>query len=702
MEKALRKGYILTDLTTCLALGAPGSGKTHLRYLLYGLFLPEVRISTACIEEAQRAIISSLDSEDNEDSPEWRPVQSSELKEIVAEGVSAGVEGTDDQLTPKTPHFPESMLSESCTKFGDTTISHVPDTGGRTVTPVPKKPQPQLTTNTTTSQPSTAIVRQKRELTHTQAFELPETADVLKLMKTLAASRQPLRAHWMHYIDSGGQPQFLEVLAAFVRNISLLILLIKLSEELSAPPSVEYFSPDGKSHELGVFPLTNEQLLLQAAQLSLFHCSQISLPHVETRQSQMKTVIVGTFKDQENHCKETRGEKNCRLKQLLKPFQEYLIPRSKSEIIFPVNAKSAGQGEKEDPVASELRGVIQKFAPRLRMRFPLQWYFLEMELRKLGLKIITKFKCWEIARKLEFESKEALEAALQYLHEANLFLYYPDVLSNTVFIVPQVVISNITHLYEHHIDLKDAPDAQIISEDDLRYRDQALFTADNLSSLDNDYSKDVFPDDDLLKLLQHRLIVAEMPFLMNGKTCYMMPSLLPALEGKINRPQFTAASPLVVTFPEGWVPIGLCCAAIVSLLSNKAKLPLKIAEFGSSMISKLYKNRLEFSIGDHPGTVTLVNTMKQFELHPSSTLPIKLLPLIKQVIDQSLEEACSRFSYKPSHQFTFTCTCGATPSHAALISTDKSTMQCTNNPGKVVPLSDKQKLWMLPQDIYSK
>ena len=97
MEKALRKGYILTDLTTCLASGAPGSGKTHLRYLLYGLFPPEVRISTACIEEAQRAIISSLDSEVDEDSLEWKPVQSSELKEVVAEGVSGGVEGMEDQ-----------------------------------------------------------------------------------------------------------------------------------------------------------------------------------------------------------------------------------------------------------------------------------------------------------------------------------------------------------------------------------------------------------------------------------------------------------------------------------------------------------------------------------------------------------------------------------------------------------------------------
>jgi len=59
-----------------------------------------------------------------------------------------------------------------------------------------------------------------------------------------------------------------------------------------------------------------------------------------------------------------------------------------------------------------------------------------------------------------------------------------------------------------------------------------------------------------------------MLFLINGKTCYTMPNLLPALkEGDIDQPQLTAASPLLVTFPEEWSPIGLCCAAVVSLLS---------------------------------------------------------------------------------------------------------------------------------------
>ena len=411
--------------------------------------------------------------------------------------------------------------------------------------------------------------------------------------------------------------------------------------------------------------------------------------------------VVGTFADQESKCKETRSEKNNRLKELLQPFQKQLIPRSKSEIIFPVNAKSAGQGKNEDPVATELRRMIQKLAPRLRMRFPLLWYFLEMELRRLGEKIVTKSECWEIAQKLGFDSKEALEVALLYLHEANLFLYYPDVLSNTVFVDPQTVLTNITQLYERHIKLEDAQESDVVGEDNLRYRDQALFTASALISLDTDYSKAAFPNEDLIALLQNRLIVSEMPFFINDEMAYFMPSLLPALEeGDIIRPKTTAASPLIITFQEGWAPTGLFCALVVSLLSRKSRLPWKISELVSSNISKLYKNNLEFLIGYNPGSITLVNTMTQFELHPSSELPSDLLPPIWQTIDQNLKEACSKYSYKVSHNFAFECNCRLLPPHTALISLEKSTVQCSQDPDKVEPLSSKQKLWGLFESDY--
>ena len=671
LEKALKKGYIITDLTTCIATGAPGCGKTHLHYLLYGLIPPDIRISTACIEEAQRAVIGSIDCEYSH----WKPVRSSELKKIVAEGDFTCLKGIEDQIPTSAPN--QSDIAKVAQD--NTSLVHDP------------------VNQSSKTCPSTYVAQEKVETEHSciQDVKLLETADILKLMKTSSTFKKPLQVHWMHFIDSGGQPQFLEILPAFVRNVSLLMLLVKLSEELSDNPVVEYFSPDGSSYQLGVFPLSNTHLLLQTAQLSLFHHSQISLPHIQKGLLQPNMVIIGTFADQESKCKETRSEKNTQLKKLFKPFQKQLIPRSEYEILFPVNTKSAGKGKSEDPVAAELRQVIQKLAPRLTIRFPLQWYFLEMELRRLGLKVVAKSKCWAIAKKLGFESKEALEAALLYLHEANLFLYYPEVLSNTIFVDPQAVLNIITQLYEHHIKLENATESDVKDEEELRYRDQALFTASDIASLKSNYNKDVFPDEDLILLLQHRLIISALSFFIKGEASYMMPSLLPTFEEVDTiRPNITSASPLLIAFQEGWAPTGLFCALLVTLLSCKSQFQWKVTTLVSGNMSKLYKNHFQFSIGDMSGSVTLVNTMKQFELHPSSNLPSFLLPWILEIINKCLNEACSKYSYRISHRFAFKCNCEVSSSHTALISPDKSCVQCTQDIDKIKPLSSMQKLWV--------
>ena len=144
-----------------------------------------------------------------------------------------------------------------------------------------------------------------------------------------------------------------------------------------------------------------------------------------------------------------------------------------------------------------------------------------------------------------------------------------------------------------------------------------------------------------------------------------MPSLLPAvLEGDIIRPKSTAASPLIISFQEGWAPTGLFCALVVSLLSRKSQLPWKILELESGSKSNLYKIHLQFLIGCSPGSITLVNTMKQFELHPSSELPSDLLPPIWQTIDRNLKEVCLKYSYKVSHHLGFECNCGESPPHS--------------------------------------
>ena len=526
---------------------------------------------------------------------------------------------------------------------------------------------------------------------------LSETTEILKLMETSAGFRQLLDAHWVHFIDSGGQEGFLEILPAFIRNISLQLLIFKLSEQLRSIPTVEYYNKDGKGYEIGHFTLTNEEMLLKAAKMSLFHQSEVSLPYSDmvSDYPEPKILVVGTFKDQENT---TEGihKKNDRLREVLQPYKDHLIPRSEKEIIYPVNARLAGQGDKEDPVASELRHAIERYSPRLKMKIPLRWYLLELELRRLGLPILSKSRCWEIAQRLQFESEEALEVALRYLHEANLFLYYPDILDSIVFVNSKALLDVITGLFELHIDMRCRDESDIVSDDDLRFCKQAIFSTQNIADCSGraEYDKKVLPDEDLTNLLQHRLIIADISTEVPEHK-YFMPSLLPVLENLNDcRPCETAADPLHIIFPEDCTPNGLFCAMQVQLLSRNDLLQWRIV--APQPTDQIYKNCIQLSIGDNTShIITLLNAKTHFEVYPHTACPSDILPHILRCIDKSLHKACAAFSYKALHEFAFLCVCGKAPPHSAVFTQEGLTKTCIMYHGKPEPLSSKQILWAL-------
>ena len=44
----------------------------------------------------------------------------------------------------------------------------------------------------------------------------------------------------MHFVDSGGQPQFHEVLPAVIHNTALIVVVLNLNEELSPYSQMEF------------------------------------------------------------------------------------------------------------------------------------------------------------------------------------------------------------------------------------------------------------------------------------------------------------------------------------------------------------------------------------------------------------------------------------------------------------------------------
>ena len=113
---------------------------------------------------------------------------------------------------------------------------------------------------------------------------------------------------WIQFIDSGGQLQYHDILPLFVQNTSVAIFVLKLSEELSHHPTIEYYGADGK-------PVGRPYQLSLSHKQILQHC----LGAIHSHDAHPLIVTVGTHRDAESECSESIKEKNLQLKALLDP-----------------------------------------------------------------------------------------------------------------------------------------------------------------------------------------------------------------------------------------------------------------------------------------------------------------------------------------------------------------------------------------------
>ena len=663
MEQALRRGYILTDLTKVTVSGPPGVGKSHLWYYLLNQVPPTIRCSTACIEQARRIVISSSSS-DTEGS-NWEEVGPERMVKMVAETISAGV-----------------TLSEDKTENRLNPVQHVTN---------PAREERSTVEGVPTSQHHLGDA----QLDHSPApLILKETAKIAELLPTFTEARQVLRAHFLIFLDTGGQPSFLDIFAAFIHKISLQLLVFKLSERLKELPVVDYYSPDGLSYQLGHFVSTNEELLMQSAQVAQSQRHQISLPCIEKQPECPKVLVVGTFKDLESRSQETREEKNIQLSQSLQSLGEQLIRRSSKEVIFPVNTVSTKSPGNRDPVSFELRNAIATSEQSLRIKYPLGYYLLESELRRFGA-VVSRDQCWAVAQQLLFESEEAMDAALQFLHEVNLFFYYPEVIKNTIFVNPMVVIEKVSQLFEKITELKDAAEVDIQSREMLLYRNQAIFSSDFIKKFTSGYHDDLFTVNNLINILEHLLMIAALP--QEDSTNFFMPSLLELLEDEeIVRPSSGAVAPLFIHFENENAPNGVFCALIVHLLSSGDVFHWKLLNSELDTFLQLNKSQLTLQLffGEHSAEIEFINTKIYYEVHVNSISFPELLPLVWEDIDLGLQCVYQRFSYVATHKMAFQCQCQQIKSHTAILSKDYQSWQCTKDLSISGSLSDKQKLWL--------
>ena len=523
--------------------------------------------------------------------------------------------------------------------------------------------------------------------------ECPETEEPLTFIHKLLVS------------DCGGQPQFHEILPIFLRRMSLIVFVFKLSESFSSRPMIEYYE-DGKalgtpyeSHH------TTEQLIKEGLQsLHTHRSSKGAGKDGEAPQ----IVMVGTHKDEESKCDESREMKNQKLIEMLLPtFEKETIcyRPGTDEVLFPMNAKCPGV-EEEDMA----QAIVSRFSTENRsdvQKLPLQWLGFEIMLQEITERlkrgILSRSECLEVAHRLHLD-ESALDAALIYLDELSLVFYYADILPELVFTNPQVLLDKISELVKvHHDKLKIGS-----GEDWKKFFCHALVTVEFLRepTFKKHYVPGMFEPQQLAVLYQKLLIFAN----FSDEGIFFVPCLLRMLGrdevDKHRLPFDSLVAPLVLHFPDGPPRRGIFCALISFFTSpeNHYPGPWKLKKSARSITPTcLHRNCIQFSI---PGfktacSITLIDTLLHFEVHfnvKSEEDPSNFCPVIKQALSAGLRKANLVLGYTNSTpSFALLCPCDKGDPHPATFG-DKLWI-CSSDDEVGEKLVPNQLLWLKEQPL---
>ena len=240
-------------------------------------------------------------------------------------------------------------------------------------------------------------------------------------LSTAKSSRDLFNLDWIHLLDSGGQPQFSDVLPLLFRSEALYIVVIRLDQDLDQK-QYNCYSSNGNLHELSEeLNVTNREMIERTCQIAEAQSSETSPKRV---------MVIATHIDKVVNREEKVKEFNKDLLELQKKYPKVLIAKdmSTNSIMYPVNAMSTGDERKEctKELQQCVNGIVEESIESIEV--PLKWFLYELDLdeeTKNTHGVLKKLKCVELGKNLGMAEDE-IERSLKFFNKLALHLYHPD------------------------------------------------------------------------------------------------------------------------------------------------------------------------------------------------------------------------------------------------------------------------------------
>ena len=513
--------------------------------------------------------------------------------------------------------------------------------------------------------------------------------------------------------DTGGQPEFMDMLAALTIGPALYLLFCKLIDDLHSNYTVSYRSPSGESSTPVQSTYTVEEVLLSAlASVSCFK-SYSTTSQVDSKETTSTgegellasrntslAYILGTHKDQVSE--QEIAEFDRKLQESIRStdfYKEGLVQfSSEDRMVLPIDNMHGGKDE-IGKVRKFLEVGMKKHFKKLSI--PAAWLVLSLCLRKREERTASLGSVLQLAGDLGMSERETKSALWFLHHHAGVLMYFPNLaeLKDTVICDTQVVYDSATNLIVDTFRFDKV--GQAASE---RFRKTGKFSLEDIDNATASVSGDYIPLVKLVKLLEHLNIIAPITPIewtssrssstQSSKVAYFMPCVLQnAVREELDKWWETTSSPLspaplFIRYECGFSLIGIFPAMIANLVVNKA---LQL------IVDGIKKNRVQFQMsgGDYD-RITLISHPKYYAVHitrePEAETPThEVCSAVRGIVESTLKTVTSRMNYSfcAEYQLSFECPSHPGRDHLCTVGRDEASphfMLCQKS-------SCPQKMW---------
>ena len=701
LEAALQDGSLPLGYLKAIAVGVARSGKTLSKNRVFNIkidFDPNCSISTGVCEAPILAfrqltcqLIKALPSLEGFDLLEYEDINQL-LADVVRKGTLRGRVGkvVAEMVQAAGKGSSSSNRSESvaASSVGAASGDSAASTAVVSAICAPSKPKPKPKNKSLRK-----LVFKEQEVAHSNKHERPPkeryctgdsaaskavvSAVVAKAKAKARETEEPLyKLQLILFRDSGGQPQFHEVVAAFSHNVSLVLVFIKLNECLDALCTNAFTDEEGKWFtERCPSLLTNEQMVVQ------FVHTMMCKPVAGSEGMHTRFMVIGTHRDLMHECEETLAQKNERLANLLLPALEENLIMNGNDIIFAVNSKNPDKYDKK--VFDLIREKVADLSRALDVDTPIAFLVLLNDVNKYAeekrKKVVSVEECQAIAGRLKME-RQSLEAALIFFNEMSVWMYMPSVLPDVVFVDPQMALDSINQIVQYSFRVGGGV-IPGLSASECRLWKEGVVSSEMLKGEEfrGCFVRGVFEADDALKLFEKLYIVARL-----NKREFIMPAMLQTVAEKDMEQYVPAPSehvaPLFLHFHMSRIAKGVFCSTHTCMRSKYGWTTCYTVKRGKKVPACLFRNAVRLQHPKESFKITFIHKLKHFKVHldaPEAYLP-SICPEIRDMLVDAVDSAASAFRFKNSRaSVAFQCPCGLGEVHTATLNEAHSKLICS-------------------------